>query len=440
MGFRTDKQETSVEKFDVEIEKSVLGSILIEGEKYADVARYVDMSAFGDVVHKKIFGAMTELYSEAQPIDLVTVSEKLKKSGDLAFVGGSYFLTGLSLMLPGSSNAEHYAKLLMEKSTKRKLAEIGERIRLAALNGKTSSEVIDMGENELLALKGFGGEAVPIKDLLNAAMDKLAEGYPVYKTGFSGLDFLVGGFVPSEVMYIGARTGSGKTLVAMNMLRHLVRNGVGVLYQSIEMSFQELFNRWASSDCEIPHWRFKPEDGKTRLMDEDWPKLEKFVSRVYSSPVVIDDAAGVDVSTLRSNIRRAKKVHDVKVVFVDHMHIMKRSEYMKENEALAELTRSFKILAKEERVGLCVLAQLSRGVEYRPTKEPEISDLRGSGGIEENADSVVLIHQVGGNPRLMVKKNRHGPTGYCDLVWIKDYMKLAQAEKTLVEPYEATNQ
>lgn len=437
MGFRTDKQETNVEESDVEIERAVLGSVLIEGEKYADVSRYVNASSFGDGAHKKIFEAMTELYEEAQPIDLVTVSEKLKTNGDLALIGGSYFLTGLGQALPGPSNAEYYAKLLMEKSTKRKLAEIGERIRLAASNGKTSSEIIGMGESELLALKGFGGEAEPIKDLLNTAMNKLAEGYPVYKTGFSGLDFLVGGFVPSEVMYIGARTGSGKTLVAMNMLRHLVKNGIGVLYQSIEMSFQELFNRWASSDCEIPHWRFKPEDGKTRLMDEDWPKLEKFVSRVYSSPVIIDDTAGVDISMLRSNIRRAKRAHDIKVVFIDHMHIMKRSEYMKENEALAELTRNFKILAKEERVGLCVLAQLSRGVEYRPTKEPEISDLRGSGGIEENADSVILIHQVGGNPRLMVKKNRHGPTGYCDLVWIKDYMKLAQAEKTLVEPYEA---
>ncbi len=430
----------------LEAEQSVLGSMLIDKEVIPVVMEILKPEDFYRPDHREIYEVIIELFDRAQPIDLITVSERLKLHGKLELVGGLEYLSNIATAVPTTANAKNYSKIVEEKSLLRKLI-------------KTSSDIVDLGFSasdevsfildkaeqgifDILQKRSTQG-FVPIKDVLVNTFSKLEELYnnkgniTGIPTGFADLDFKTSGLHNSDLILIAARPAMGKTAFALNLAQNAaVQSHVPVAVFSLEMSREQLVNRMLCSEAMVDSNRMKT--GK--LEDNDWQKVAKALGPLSEAPIFIDDTPGVSITEIRAKCRRLKLEHDLGLVIIDYLQLMQGSKSKSDNrqQEISEISRSLKILAKEINVPVICLSQLSRAPEARTDHRPILSDLRESGAIEQDADIVMFLYRDDYyNPEtekkniaeLILAKHRNGSTGTVELVWLGQYTKFANLEK-----------
>ncbi len=421
----------------VDAEQSVLGSILIDADAVLKVADFLRPADFYRQQHGDIYEAMLALHSQREPIDLVTVGDELARRERLDLVGGPAYLAGLMNVVPTAVHVEHYARIVERKSVLRNLIAAAGKIAAVGYEEANDAEVaIDRAESILFEIsqrRTEGGfEALSI--LLGQAYDRLEYlhehrgqilGIP---SGLAQLDALLGGFQPSDLIILAARPSVGKTSMALNIAQHAsVREGKKVAIFSLEMSKEQLSLRLLSSETGI-----NPRPLQTGFMEEtDWSKIATVMNDMASAPMWIDDSPALSVMELRTKARRLEaEQHGLDLVIVDYLQLMQAGVQSREPnrvQEVSEISRGLKQLARELKVPVIALSQLSRGVEQRGSAEPRLSDLRESGSIEQDADVVVFLYREGEqNPdsevelvKAKIAKHRNGPIGEVPLQFRK---------------------
>ncbi|WP_024832761.1 replicative DNA helicase [Ruminiclostridium josui] len=430
----------------LEAEQSVLGSMLIDKEVVPVVMEILKSEDFYRPDHKEIYDVIIELFDRAQPIDLITVSERLKLHGKLDLVGGLEYLTNIATEVPTTANVKHYAKIVEEKALLRKLIKASSDIVDLGYNASEEvSFILDKAEQNIFDIlqKRSSQGFVPIKDVLVDTFNKLEELYnnsgnvTGIPTGFIDLDFKTSGLHNSDLILIAARPAMGKTAFALNLAQNAaVHSNVPVAIFSLEMSREQLVNRMLCSEAMVDSNRMKT--GK--LEDNDWQKVAKALGPLSEAPIFIDDTPGVSITEIRAKCRRLKLEHNLGLVIIDYLQLMQGSRSKSENrqQEISEISRSLKILAKEINVPVITLSQLSRAPETRTDHRPILSDLRESGAIEQDADIVMFLYRDDYyNPEtekkniaeVILAKHRNGSTGIVELVWLGQYTKFANLEK-----------
>jgi replicative DNA helicase len=425
----------------IEAEESILGALLLDSEAIVQVAELIKPEFFYKEIHEFIFGAMIDLYSERSPIDIVTVSNQLKKKKQLKEVGGTAFLASLSEKVPTSSHARQYAKIVKDLYTKRRMITLSATLNeLAFDEGKMTEEILDTAESEIFSLsqthveKGF----VPLKDILAESFDRLddlqknAGGLRGVPTGFADLDDTLSGMQKSNLIILAARPGVGKTAFSLNIaMQTAVLYKKKVAYFSLEMSKEELVDRLLVSQADIDAWRLKT--GK--LSEDDFAKLSDAMGVLADTSIYIDDTPGITVLELRTKARRLMAEKGIDFIVVDYLQLMHGSGTYKDNRVLeiGEISQGLKNIARELKVPVLSLAQLSRAVESRGTKQPQLSDLRESGSIEQDADVVMFLYREDDdereNVKLAIAKHRNGALRQIDLFFRGDRVRFFGVER-----------
>ncbi len=421
----------------VEAEQSVLGSILIDADAILKVGDFLKQADFYRAQHADIYEAMLALHGQREPIDLVTLGDELRRRDKLEGVGGPAYLTSLMNTVPTAVHAEHYGRIVERKAVLRNLIGAAGKIAAVGYEEANDAEVaIDRAESILFEISqrrtDGGFEALSI--LLGQAYDRLEYlhehrgqilGVP---TGLSQLDALLGGLQPSDLIILAARPSVGKTSLALNIAQHAaVREGKKVAVFSLEMSKEQLALRLLSAESGI-----NPRPLQTGFVDEtDWSKIAMVMNDMATAPMWIDDSPALSVMELRTKARRLEaEQRGLDLVIVDYLQLMQASTSNKDSnrvQEVSEISRGLKQLARELKVPVVALSQLSRGVEQRGTAEPRLSDLRESGSIEQDSDVVIFLYRDGEqNPdaeveliKAKVAKHRNGPIGEVPLQFRK---------------------
>ncbi|WP_010681210.1 replicative DNA helicase [Acetivibrio cellulolyticus] len=431
----------------LEAEQSVLGSILLDKEVLTNVTEIIKSQDFYREDHKEIFEAIIDLYEKAEPIDLITVAERLKIRGTLDSVGGLEYLTNLANVVPTTANAKHYAKIVEEKAILRNLIKVSSSIvNMGYEASEEVSYVLDKAEKGIFDLlqnrntQGF----VPIKDVLVDTFNRLEELYNSkgnitgIPTGFADLDYKTAGLHNSDLILIAARPAMGKTAFVLNIAQYAaIHSRVPVAIFSLEMSREQLVNRMLASEAMVDSQRMRT--GK--LEDSDWQKVARALGPLSEAPIYIDDTPGTSIMEIRAKCRRLKIEKDLGLVVIDYLQLMQGKSGGKSDnrqQEISEISRSLKILAKEINVPVITLSQLSRAPEQRQDHRPILSDLRESGAIEQDADIVMFLYRDDYyNPdtdkknvaEAIIAKHRAGSTGTVELAWLGQYTKFANLEK-----------
>ncbi|WP_457637979.1 replicative DNA helicase [Oceanithermus sp.] len=418
----------------LEAEASVLGSALVDNEAIDRVEGLITADSFYKEAHRKIWRAIEALRSRSEPVDLVTLSEELKKRGELEEVGGLTYLVGLSESTPTAAYADHYARIVAEKAALRRLiSAAGEAMRLAYDEAGSVEEIIDQAGRLILEVATHGPrhEFQEMRELVTRAHERIAalreEGAQtdLISTGFADLDRLIGGLAPGSLNIIAARPSMGKTAFALTIAQNVaLRDHVPVAIFSLEMPAIDLVLRMLSSEARVDMNRIR----QAQLSDRDYDRLVKAASRIYDAPIYIDDTPGLTLMEVRARARRLAVQNDVKLIVIDYMQLMSGGQSSRNGEnrqqEIAAISRGLKSLARELEVPVVALSQLSRAVESRPNKRPMLSDLRESGSIEQDADLVVFIYrddyynehsEKAGIAEIIVGKQRNGPIGTVEL-------------------------
>lgn len=431
----------------IEAEQSVLGSMLIDKEVVPVVMEILKPEDFYRPDHREIYSVIIELFDKAQPIDLITVSERLKLHGKLELVGGLEYLSYIATEVPTTANVKHYSKIVEEKSLLRKLIKASsDIIDLGFSASEEVSYILDRAEQSVFDIlqKRSSQGFVPIKDVLVDTFNNLEELYnnkgnvTGIPTGFTDLDYKTSGLHNSDLILIAARPAMGKTAFALNLAQNAaVHSHVPVVIFSLEMSKDQLVNRILCSEAMVDSNKMKT--GK--LEDNDWQKVAEALAPLSEAPIFIDDTPGVSITEIRAKCRRLKLEHNLGLVVIDYLQLMQGSGKSKgENrqQEISEISRSLKILAKEINVPVICLSQLSRAPEARTDHRPILSDLRESGAIEQDADIVMFLYRDDYyNPEtdkkniaeVIIAKHRNGSTGTVELIWLGQYTKFANLEK-----------
>jgi replicative DNA helicase len=426
---------------DLSAERAVLGALLFDGSLLASVAEILLPEDFALPAHADIFSAMLALDLSHRPIDLLTLAEELKTRGKLTVVGGPAYLTSLDQGVPFAHNAAQYAKIVKEKATRRNLAHVAKEIfHLASQSAGELDAIIDEAERKLFYVsdKRRTGDLVPMGELMDSAlallerMRKSDTGVTGLSTGFMDLDALLTGFHPGELIVIAARPGVGKTSLAMNMALSVARKenrAVGIF--SLEMPSLQLLTRLLATAARVDVKKLRG----GRLSANDEAKLQDVAAELFQVKLYIDDTGALSSFDLRAKARRLKaREPDLALLVIDYLQLMhQRGRVENRQLEVAEISRSLKQLAKELDVPVVALSQLSRKVEERKGGRPMLSDLRESGAIEQDADVVMFIHreEEGEDNKsktnipmeLIVAKQRNGPIGSVDLVFLSEYTR-----------------
>ena len=421
----------------IESERALLGSIMLRPEALAEIMDILRPEAFYADKHKTIFEAMVHLYERREPIDLLTLSSKLKESVDLDRIGGMSYLTEMVNSVPSSSNAEHYAEIISKKYTMRRLIEAAEGIVKIGYDEESQiEELFDKAEKKLYEVtsKNLSGKYVEMKDVLGEAMERLdrlhktkgeLRGVP---TGFKDLDKKLSGLQNSDLIILAARPSMGKTSLALDIARNAsIRHNIPTAIFSLEMSTQQLVDRMLSAESKVDAWRLRT--GKLSL-ESEFEQIRASLDPLSKAPLYIDDQAANNILKIRSVVRRLKHEKNLGLVIIDYLQLMTPVNTKGGDnvvQQITEISHSLKQLAKEFDIPVLALSQLSRAVEQRGGK-PRLSDLRDSGSIEQDADVVIFIHRdandEGGGKKqtaeIMIEKHRNGPTGKVELFFDAD--------------------
>lgn len=430
----------------LEAEQSVIGSMIMDQDA---IVTAMEILLQEDFYHKQygiLFDAMIELYSSGQPVDLVTLQNKLKEKDVPQEVSSLEFVGELVRAVPTSANVKYYCNIVKENSMKRKLIRVTEEIENECYAGKESLEsVLDKTEHDIFALLSSrtGGDYVPIRQVVMNALEKIEKasqqdgnvtGIP---TGFIDLDYRTAGLQPSDLVLIAARPSMGKTAFVLNIAQYVAfHENMCTAIFSLEMSKEQLVNRLFSLESRVDAQALRTGN----LSDADWSKLVEGAGIIGDSELIIDDTPGISISEMRSKCRKYKLEHDLKLIIIDYLQLMSgsgRSTDSRQQE-ISDISRSLKALARELNVPVLALSQLSRAVEQRPDHRPMLSDLRESGAIEQDADVVMFIYrddyynkdtELKGISEIIIAKQRNGPIGTVNLAWLPEYTKFANLER-----------
>ncbi len=422
----------------VEAEQAVLGSILIKADLLGAVLEILTPQDFYKHNHRLIYGSMIELFEKNEPQDLLTVSNLLKNINKLDQAGGPTYLASLTSIVPVTANVTSYAKIIREKAILRKLISVNTSIAARCYEEQNDIDVlVDDAEQAIFDIAGSKGDQffTHVKSIVPKAFATVEQLYKRKEmitgvpTGYAEIDKMTAGLQRSDLIIVAARPSMGKTSFAMNIAQHaaLVEK-IGVAVFSLEMSKEQLVMRLMSSVGRIDSQRIRT--GKLR--SDDWPKLTRAVGMLSEAPIFIDDTAAISVLEMRAKIRRLASQHDIGLIVVDYLQLMRGRNTENRTQEISDISRSLKALAKEHAVPVIALSQLNRGLESRTDKRPMMSDLRESGAIEQDADVICFIYRdevynkaednpERGSAEIIIGKQRNGPTGVARLTFIKEF-------------------
>lgn len=428
----------------IEAEQSVLGAIMLEPEKWDEVNDTISEEHFYKTAHKVIYTAFRELNIKGQPIDILTVSELLKKKDEIEQVGGAAYLAEILNLTPTTANLKTYVDIVVEKAILRKLISECQGLVTKAYDQEYEDigSFIDGAEAKIFSIaekKKVDG-LVPANEILKSSMQRIDELYNAggvgitgVSSGFTDLDKMTAGFQPGELTIIAARPSMGKTAFSLNIASNAaIREGKKVAYFSLEMGQEQLMLRMLASESRIDMSAMRI--GK--IPDSSWPKLINTVSIISKSGLFIDDTSGISPFEIRAKCRRLKATHGLDMIMVDYLQLMDLKQKVESRErAVSEISKTLKAIAKELKVPVIALAQLNRGVEGRSDRRPMLSDLRESGSIEQDADVIMMIYRddyyerensdAKGIAEIIISKQRNGPTGVAKLAWMAQFGQFA---------------
>jgi len=443
------KGTLTVAPHSLEAERGVLGSLLIEKDAIIRIADLVNAEDFYDPRHEKIFAVIIELFTHHSPIDLLTVAQKLKDKKVLKDIGGRGYLAELTEETPTASHIHEYAKIVKEKSTLRKLLSTGREISGFALEeGGETNILLEKAEQSLFKVTQnlIKDKFISIREVLQSRFDEFAELHDAedkdairgVATGFRAIDNLLSGMKAADFVIIAARPSMGKTALALNISQNVaLRNAKKVGFLSLEMSKEQLVDRMFSSLLGVDSWRLH----KGKLTDEEFARIGGVMDELSKANFFIDDSVGSSVMEVRAKARRLQMENGLDVLIVDYLQLMScESNAWAGNrvQEIGEISRSLKSLARELKIPIIALSQLSRAVENRPGKIPQLADLRESGAIEQDADIVMMMYREDyyeedssrpGMTDIFIRKNRNGPTGRIELMFKKEQMRFFDIEK-----------
>ena len=425
----------------IEAEQSVIGSMVMDAEAITVASEIITGDDFYNKQYGVVFETMVELHNSGKPVDIVTLQNSLKEKNVPAEVSSLEFLRDLITSVPTSANVKSYANIVAENSTLRKLIRLTEEIENTCYARKEPLEMIlEETEKKVFSLvqKRNTGEIVPIRQVVVNAMAKIESaakskgtvtGIP---TGFLDLDRRTAGLQPSDLILIAARPSMGKTAFVLNIAQHVAfRQNMAVAIFSLEMSKEQLVNRMFSLESKVDAQNLRT----GQLSESDWEQLVESAADIANSHLIIDDTPGISIAEMRSKCRKFKMDHDLKLIIIDYLQLMSGSgKTESRQQEISEISRSLKALARELSVPVIALSQLSRAVEQRPDHRPMMSDLRESGAIEQDADVVMFIYRDDyyhpdtdkkGIAEIIVAKQRNGPIGTDELVWLPNYTQFA---------------
>lgn len=428
--------------YSIEAERSVIGGLMLDAQAWDKVAEHVVADDFYRPEHRAIFSVVARLADDSEPIDVVTISERLDKRGELDDIGGVAYLIEIAEATPSASNIASYAEIVRERSVLRRLISTTNDISSRAYHpeGMTAAEVLDEAERRIFQIAEGGekkGGPRIAADILSKTVDKIDELYHQegsitgLSTGFTDLDAMTSGLQPSDLIIVAGRPSMGKTTFAMNLVENAAMiSDLPVVVFSLEMPAEQLMMRMLSSLGRIDQTRMR----SGQLIQEDWDKLMSAVKMLKDRKLFIDDTAGISPTEMRSRARRIAREHGgVALIMVDYLQLMQIPGYSEgRTNEISEISRSLKAIAKEMNCPMVALSQLNRSLEQRPNKRPVNSDLRESGAIEQDADVISFVYRDEvyhedtphkGVAEIIIGKQRNGPIGTCRLAFIGKFTR-----------------
>jgi replicative DNA helicase len=445
----------------LDLEEAVLGALMLEKEAVNDVIDVLAPSSFYKESHQKIYGAIYDLFKNSEPIDILTVTEQLRKNGDLEIVGGPYYISQLTGRIASSANVEFHARIISQKHIQRELIRISSETIKEAYDETTDVfTLLDKAESNLYSVteKNIKKSFDSMSHLLDKAIKQIEElgehsdGLRGVPSGFTALDRVTSGFQAADMVVLAARPGMGKTAFVLSLARNTaVDHNKGVAVFSLEMSSLQLVNRLISAETELAGEKLK----RGNLEKHEWHQLHSKIGKLSDAPLFIDDTPGLSVFELRAKARRLKQKHDIQMIIIDYLQLMTAGGEGKGNreQEISMISRSIKGIAKELDIPIIALSQLSRSVETRGgTKRPMLSDLRESGAIEQDADMVMFIYRpeyynitedeegnayLPGQSELIIAKHRSGSLEDVPIKFVPHLAKFTNLETDEFEPLDS---
>lgn len=430
----------------VDAEMSLLGAILIDEEVLADVTEHVGAKDFYDKRHTTIYSAMLRLYERHKPVDLLTLTDELKKKNELDAIGGPSYLTELTNYVPTAAHAEAYAEMVGQKAIRRRLIKAsGEISEMGYDEETTTQELLSRAEAELFSVsdQSLKQDLTSIESILTDSFDRLEElhrnkgALRGIRTGYRDLDNMTAGLQRSDLIILAARPAMGKTTLVTNLAYNVATIAKqSVLFFSLEMSKEQLVDRMLADASGVDSWNIRTGN----LSDDDFSKLSEAMGEMAEAPIYIDDTPGLSVMELRTKARRATHDAPLGLIIIDYLQLMQGSGRDNGNrvQEVSEISRGLKLVARELNVPVIALSQLSRTVESRSPQIPQLADLRESGSIEQDADIVMFIYREAYyNPEterenitdLIIAKHRNGPTGKVELYFHPERLRFMSLDK-----------
>lgn len=449
MEEKSHSKDGKIPPQDIVAEKSLLGAILLSDEVLPEILTILRPTDFYEETHQIIYKTMGSLYDQHKPIDLLTLTAELKATKQLKTVGGAPYITELTNYVPTASHAKAYAEIIEKASVRRRLIKAGSEIANKAFEDDVNvDEMLGSAEKELFEVsdKIIKSDYTAMDELLADAFDRIEELHKNkgvlrgLKTGFKDLDAKTAGFQKGDLVIIGARPAMGKTTFAQNLAYNIASiNKVGVLFFSMEMAAGEIVDRMISDVSGVDNWKMRTGN----LTDEEFSRIGDALGEMDEIPIYIDDTSSMTITELRNKARRAMHDHNIGIVIVDYLQLIQGTDRYAGNrvQEVTEISRGLKILARELKIPVIALAQLSRNVTGRDDPRPVLSDLRESGSIEQDADLVMFLHRVdyyhmneeGYEPtnitELLVQKHRHGAVGKIELYFHPELLRFMSLDK-----------
>ncbi|MEZ5106459.1 MAG: replicative DNA helicase [Draconibacterium sp.] len=443
----------------VEVEEAVLGALMLERDAYVTVADFVDTNSFYKEEHRKIFDAIKALSGKEKPVDLLMVTQELKDRNQLEEIGGPAYITQLTRRVASAAHIEFHARIIAQKFIQRELIRVSSEIQTKSYDDTVDvDDLIDFSESALfqVAQGNIKKETVPIKPILNEAILQIEkaknqkEGLSGVPSGFTALDRITSGWQKTDLVIIAARPAMGKTAFILSMARNMaVNHNKNVALFSLEMSSVQLVTRLISAETELGSQKLK----SGRLEDWEWEHLNRKISSLDKAPMFIDDTPALSIFEFRAKCRRLKMQFDIDIVIVDYLQLMTAASEGRgsREQEVSTISRSLKAIAKELDIPILALSQLNRSVESREGKRPQLSDLRESGAIEQDADIVLFIHRpeyfgiteddsgnsLLGVAEIIIAKHRNGATGDVHLAFKKELAKFSDMENQFNSSFDA---
>lgn len=429
------KPDPKIPPQNLDAEMSLIGALLIDTDAIVQIADSIDVQDFYDERHQRIFEAVRKLYERHRPIDILTLTNQLKDDGFLDVVGGATYITELTNYVPTAAHVEHYADIVADKALRRRLIKASQDMtNIGYDESKPVKEIIEEAEVELFQVsqKHVKQDIESIESILASSFERLDElhrdggkvrGIP---TGFRDLDNIVAGWQKSDLVILAARPSMGKSVLALNFAHKVATKAeMPVLYFSLEMSKDQLVDRMLAMESGVDAWNIRT----GQLSNDDWEKLSTAMGSLAEAPIYIDDTAGITVSDMRTKARREQHQRQLGLIIVDYLQLMSGGSRFGGDsnrvQEISEISRGLKSIARELNVPVIALSQLSRSVESRSPQIPQLSDLRESGSIEQDADMVMFIYRDEYyNPEntekpnvadILIRKHRNGPIGNVEL-------------------------